>query len=268
MSLYTNRSIVSLLNMTREMFRKGIENSRVVKTAALLLYSGVSPSCIDREIVLSSVKTQKEDGGYIGNSDTMFNAIFLSHYPDYREHAEKALSWIQDNSDENGGWGRTQRDTHRIPVTGLLLCLCPQLSQPKHLQWLERTWEGEPNSLTYKAAYTLAAFAKNHYEPQSKSIVSNTVDWLVSQQESSGGFAPWKKHPVGADIVNTSIATLGLLAYADKSLEASIVGAYRYMRDTQLPSGIWAFHEIEDGASWGLYAMTQVESFFGDSNVG
>jgi hypothetical protein len=34
------------------------------------------------------------------------------------------------------------------------------------------------------------------------------------------------------------------------------------MKNTQLPSGIWPYHEIEDGASWGLYAMSKVEEFF------
>jgi len=267
MSFYTNRSIISLLNMTREMHRKGIENSRIIKTAALLLMSGVSPSCITADIIKESIDKQCKDGGYIGNSDTAFNAVFLSYYPQYTECYEKALIWIQNNSAKNGGWGRTQRDMCRIPVTGLLLYLLPQLSVQKHLQWLERTWAGEPNSLTYKAAYTLAAFAKNNYEPQDKSIIGDTIDWLVSQQESNGGFAPWKNHPVGTNILYTSIATLGLLAYGEYSLESQILNAYRYMQESQLPSGIWAFHEIEDGASWGLYTMTQVEEFFGNENL-
>jgi len=70
MSLYTNRSIVSLLNMIKEMCRKGIENSRIIKTSCLTLLSGVSPSCIPTEVVQCSVNNQRDDGGYIGNSDT------------------------------------------------------------------------------------------------------------------------------------------------------------------------------------------------------
>jgi len=267
MSLYTNRSIISLLNMLQEMNRKGIENSRIIKTAALLLLSGVAPSCIDKDIVQMSVRSQRQDGGYIGNSDTALNALFLSFYPQYSEQVKRGIEWVQNNSDETGGWGRTQRDMRRIPVTGLLLYFLPQLAEPKHLQWLERTWAGEPNSLTYKAAYTLATFAKNNYEPQDKNIIGNTLDWLISQQEENGGFAPWKSHPVGTDIFYTSVATLGLLAYGKHRNEERILKAYRYMRETQLPSGIWAYHEIEDGASWGLYAMTQVETFFGDENL-
>jgi len=267
MSIYTNRSIVSLLNMTQEMLRKGIENSRIIKTACLTLLSGVSPSCISSEIVRCSVESQREDGGYIGNSDTMFNALFLSHYPEHYSKVEKALSWIQGNSTKNGGWGRTQRDMPRIPVTGLLLYFCPSLAMPKHLQWLEKTWTSEQNSLTYKAAYALAAFEKKRYEPQDKSIIANTVDWLISQQEINGGFAPWKGHPVGANILYTSVATLGLLAYGKNMLENQILRAYRYMRDTQLSSGIWAYHEIEDGTSWGLYAMTRIEEFFNSEDL-
>lgn len=264
MTLYTNRSIVSLLNMTAEMYRKGIENSRIIKTACLILRSGVSPSCISPEIIQYSVENQREDGGYIGNGDTMFNALFLSHYFEFKSLAERALTWIQNNANENGGWGRTQRDISRIPVTGLLLYFCPQLARPKHLHWLEKTWKNEPNSLTYKAAYALAAFEKNMYKPKDKNVIANMTDWLSTQQESDGGFAPWKNHPVGTDIVCTSIATLGLLAYGKEMYRDNIFAAYRYMKDTQLPSGIWAYHEIEDGASWGLYAMTQIEECFGD----
>jgi hypothetical protein len=253
--------------MTKEMCRKGIENSRIIKTSCLTLLSGVSPSCIPTEVVQCSVNNQRDDGGYIGTSDTMFNALFLSHYCEFQPHAAKAFDWIQNNADKNGGWGRTQRDMSRIPVTGLLLYFSPQLVQPKHLLWLEKTWKNEPNSLTYKAAYTLAAFSKNFYEPQDKTIITNTIEWLSSQQEPNGSFAPWKNHPVGADIICTSIATLGLLAYVRERDRDTILAAYHYMKNTQLPSGIWPYHEIEDGTSWGLYAMTRVEEYFGSEDL-
>jgi len=85
------------------------------------------------------------------------------------------------------------------------------------------------------------------------------MDWLASQQEENGGFAPWRRHPVGANIYCTAIAVLGLLSYWKKMYFDQIIGAYEYMKMTQLNSGIWPYHEIEDGSSWGLYAMTCVE---------
>ena len=46
MSVYANRAILSLLNMTKEMFRKNIEIRRITKTSAMLIMSGLSPQDI------------------------------------------------------------------------------------------------------------------------------------------------------------------------------------------------------------------------------
>jgi hypothetical protein len=261
MSLVGNKATLALVHMTREMFRKKIELGRIVKTSALLILSGVSPNCIDDRIVKACVKSQFADGGFIGNTDTIWSICLLRQYQTFDQQINSAIAWLQSNSDENGGFGRTKRDMHRIPVTGLALYLLPQLAQEKHLRWLERTWADEINSLTYKAAYTLMAFKKNNYMPYDKTMIDNTIDWLAGQQEENGGFAPWLKHPAEPDIYCTAIGTLGLLSYGSARYFGEIHKAYRYMKNTQLPSGIWPYHEIEDGASWGLYAMSRVEEF-------
>jgi hypothetical protein len=252
------------MHMTKEMFRKGIELSRIVKTSALLTLSGVTPDCIDERIVQTCIESQAEDGGFVGNTDTIWSICLLHQYAIYTRQVHSALRWIQSNSDEQGGFGRTKRDMHRIPVTGLALYLLPQLTQKKHLCWLERTWSQEINSLTYKAAYTLMAFSKNNFLPENKALIDDTIKWLVSQQEDNGGFAPWHKHPVGSNIYCTAIGLLGLLSYGKAQYRLEILKAYDYMKNTQLPSGIWPYHEIEDGTSWGLYAMSKVEEYLGD----
>ena len=200
MSLYTNKVTLSLVRITREMFRKNIELSRIVKTSALLTLSGVPPNCIDENIVKSCAENQFDDGGFAGNTDTIWSICLLRQYPVYTRQTNAAMEWLEGNSGENGGFGRTKRDMHRIPVTGLALYLLPQLAQEKHLKWLETAWTSEINSLTYKAAYTLMAFNKNNYMPQDKKLIDRTIDWLVSQQEDNGGFAPWLKHPVVPNI--------------------------------------------------------------------
>jgi prenyltransferase beta subunit len=263
MSLYTNKTTLSLVRMTREMFRKNIELSRIVKTSDLLILSGVSPNCIDENIVKSCVESQFDDGGFTGNTDTIWSICLLQQYPAYTRQANAAIEWLKTNSDEKGGFGRTKRDMPRIPVTGLALYLLPHLAQEKHLKWLEAAWTSEINSLTYKAAYTLMAFNKNSYMPHDKTLIDSTIDWLANQQEDNGGFAPWLKHPAGSNIYCTAIAALGLLSYGTERCFRQIHRAYRYMQNTQLPSGIWPYHEIEDGASWGLYAMSKVEEVFG-----
>lgn len=264
MSIYTNRAVISLRNMTNEMNRKNIEISRITKTAALLLMSGLSSKNISSEILQKCVESQHQDGGFVGNSDTIWNICLLNKFEQYRSNADKALEWLTANSNPEGGFGRSKRDMCRIPVTGLALYLLPQIAEKRHLEWLENNWLLEANSLTYKAAFTLLAFHTNNYMPNCGNLINDNMQWLAAQQEENGGFAPWRNHPVGANIYCTAIAVLGLLSYGKDIYAEKIRKAYEYMKITQLISGIWPCHEIEDGSSWGLYAMTKIEEIYGD----
>ena len=152
MSVSVNRATVSLLNM------KGIEISRITKTAALLLMSGLSKQDINTEIIKSCLNTQRADGGFVGNTDTIWNCKLLEFYPEYQEQRRAAIRWLVQGNGEEPGFGRSKRDMHRIPVTGLALYLLPELRNCETMEWLENLWSSEKNSLTYKAAYTALAF--------------------------------------------------------------------------------------------------------------
>ena len=262
MSKYENRATMSLLNMCNEMFKKNIEICRITKTCTLLLMSGLSPHDIPLKIIEKCLTSQKDDGGFIGNTDTLWNIKFLEFYPQYEKERQRAIKWfIADNGDE-GGFGRSKRDMHRIPVTGLALYLLPEIANMRNLKWLEDTWRSELNSLTYKAAYTILAFNKNQYVPKGNNrLICETADWLSTQQEISGGFAPWLGHPVGENVYCTAVALLALISMREAGYRNTIEKAYNYLCKTQLKSGIWAYHEIEDGASWGLYALSQAENY-------
>lgn len=262
MSTYANRAMVSLLNMTREMLRKDIEISRITKTSALLLMSGLSRSDIDARIVDCCLRSQKADGGFIGNTDTLWNIKLLEYFPEYRTQRERAVQWLSQGNGSEPGFGRGKRDMHRIPVTGLALFLLPQLGSRENLDWLEATWLSEKNSLTYKAAYTLLAFHQCGYTPvRQPSLMHDTVDWLISQQQESGGFAPWHDHPVGENVYCTAVAMLGIMSDSTCAHRDTIERACKYLCSTQLRSGIWPYHEIEDGSAWGLFALTQAEIY-------
>ena len=262
MSKYENRATMSLLNMCNEMFRKNIEIRRITKTCALLLMSGLSPHDIPKKIIDKCLESQKDDGGFIGNTDTLWNIKFLEFYPQYEIERNRAIQWLVSDNGDEGGFGRSKRDMHRIPVTGLALYLLPEIAIEKNLKWLEATWSSELNSLTYKAAYTILSFNKNHYVPKANNrLICETADWLNTQQEASGGFAPWLSHPVGENVYCTAVALLALISMHEDGYRDSIERAYNYLCKTQLRSGIWAYHEIEDGASWGLYALSQAEKY-------
>lgn len=246
--------------MVAEMNGKKIELKRITKTAALLIMSGMSPNSIPQPVVTRCLEEQHDDGGWAGVADTFWNVVFLQQIEAnrYSEAIEKGLRYLQAHKTPEGLWGRSRRDISRIPVAGALLYLLPELATPDTLASLERLWISEKNSLTYKAAYTLMAFRRNAYEPWTEGLIDETVRWLADNQRDDGGFAPWKSHPVDTDVFCTSIALLGLLQYPKKVEPAVFEKGFHWLVSRQLPSGIWRFHEIEDGASWGLYAMTQL----------
>ena len=261
MSIYANKATLSLLNMTHEMYRKNIEIRRITKTCAMLMMSGLSKNDISKEIVNSCLVSQNPDGGFIGNSDTIWNIKFLEFFPEYSKERSKAISWLTKNNGNIPGYGRSKRDIHRIPVTGLALYLLPEITDIQTLEWLEDTWQAEQNSLTYKAAYTVLAFIKNDYRTKRENLISDTCSWLISQQQTNGGFAPWYNHPVGENVYCTSVAILALIAANSSDYDDSIIRGYQYLCSSQLQSGIWSYHEIEDGASWGLLALTEAETY-------
>ena len=262
MSKYENRATMSLLNMCNEMFRKNIEIRRITKTCALLLMSGLSSHDIPSKIIDKCLASQKDDGGFIGNTDTLWNIKFLEFYPQYEMERKRAIKWLVSGNGDEEGFGRSKRDMHRIPVTGLALYLLPEIATEKNLEWLEKTWSSELNSLTYKAAYSILAFNQNNYKPTTNdNLIHETAIWLCKQQEVSGGFAPWLNHPVGENVYCTAVALVALISMQDDAYRETIKRGYEYLCRTQLKSGIWAYHEIEDGASWGLFALTQAEKY-------
>ena len=262
------KATTSLRAMLKEMLAKELELRRITKTASLLLMSGLSPSSIPKRIIDRCKNEQNEDGGWVAITDTIWNVVFLSLYDKntHQEIIDNGINYLEANTNKSGLWGRSSRDMSRIPVSGLLLDMIPQLQKQCYLQKLEELWQSEINSLTYKAAYTLMAFSSSEYVPQDSKIIIDTVSWLSMNQRKDGSFAPWKEHPVASDVFCTSIAILGLLRHKDIVPVYLFKNTLKWLEDNQLKNGIWAFHEIEDGASWGLYALKMLNEYLGTVN--
>jgi hypothetical protein len=250
----------ALRNMIAEMNRKDLELKRITKTASLLLLSGLSANSIPREIARRCAAEQRQDGGWVGVVDSGWNAFFLKSLDSeaYGESIGKALDFIRSQVNEQGLWGRSPRDISRIPVSGILMYLFPGLAEPQPLLLLEQLWISEKNSITYKAAYTLMAFKRARYRPQTGTLIEETVDWLAANQLQDGGFSPWKGHPLDADVFCTAVAALGLRQYPNLAAPEVLRRAAGWLDRNRLENGIWKYHEIEDGASWGLYALSQL----------
>ena len=254
------KTVISLSNMIREMNRKGIDLKRITKTASLLICSGLSTNSIPAGITRRCLTEQREDGGWVSIADTMWNAYFLQliGLQQYKQQIEKAKTFLLTQINDHGLWGRSPRDISRIPITGILFYFFPDLTNNDRLLLLEKLWESEKNSLTYKAAYILMAFKATRYTPEDKTLTGDTVEWLMENQRPDGSFAPWKTHPAASDVFCTSVAVLGLLQYKESVLPETFEKSYNWLLSNRLPNGIWPFHEIEDGASWALYALTQL----------
>ena len=258
------RSIISLSQIARDFFTKGIELERICRTAMLLKESGVNPDTVlYRKLAEKCIDMQRNDGGWTDVVETMWCTAFLNLFDEFSDPADKALKWLKGQKDKDGGWGKSKRDLPRIPVTGLLLHMLPQLSSDRDLKWLENKWNQEQElepCLTYKAAFALMAFNRNDYHPEKQDFITKTVHWLTGQQNDDGGWGPWKGHPVGSDPWCTGISLMGLLQYPDKTPQKVFLKAMKWLREKQLPNGLWPCHYIEEGSSWAIYAMVSVYS--------
>lgn len=254
------KTIASLKNMIIEMNEKEIELKRITKTSALLLMSGVSRNSIPQNIISRCLSQQNQDGGWVSIVDTMWNIFFLRQLDEktFNSNIDRGLDFISTQRNSDGLWGRSKRDISRIPVTGILLNLLPELADKNSLWLLENLWQSEKNSLTYKAAYILMAFRSNNYVSEDKRLIYDTVEWLTKNQREDGGYSPWKEHPVDSDVYCTSLATIGLLQYSELVEPQVFENAFNWLLNNQLNNGIWKFHEIEDGASWGLFALLEI----------
>ncbi len=263
------RAVGSLRAMVKEMNRKKLDVNRITKTAYILVSIGISTNSIPQEVTTRCLDEQHEDGGWVSVVDTMWNVSFLKilGQDKYGSHVAKGIEFLRKQANGDDLWGRSARDRSRIPVTGMMMFLLPELATKERLSNLEALWISEQNSLTYKAAYTLMCFRRCRYTPQQRDLIEQTVAWLSANQRPDGSYAPWKDHPVPSDIFCTSVSSFGLLQYPHLVSFSCFRSALEWIRQTQLPQGIWPFHEIEDGASWGIWALSELAKFVAQTGV-
>lgn len=258
--LALQRGITSLLQTTNNFLQKEVELTRICRLATLLINSGINPNAfLFKKIAERCIANQKNDGGWADVPETMWCTCFLNLQIDYNDHVEKALKWLNSQSPDGQGWGNSSRDSSRITVTGMMLYFLPQLSFKSHLKWLENEWKKERQNepcLGYKAAFTLMAFWKNSYKPDDKEIIPETIRWLIGQQNEDGGWAPWKGHPVGSDPWCTGICLVSLIQYPEEFPGTALWNGMGWIKEKQLPNGLWPYHYIDDGSAWAQYALT------------
>ena len=259
------RGVIALFLVLREYLGKQIELERIARVAVLLMRSGVNQNnSIFQEIAKRCLAEQKDDGGWIGVEDSIWCIAFLKDFEGYSQAYKSGLDWLKGQMLGEGGWGKTKRDIGRIPITGVLFYLLPDLSNVDSLRWLESEWKREFSlnpKLTYKGAFTLMAFKGNDYQFIDSHLFNDTLNWLISQQNEDYGWGCCQGHPVGSTPFCTGVAITGLLQYPDKIDPNVIANGLKWIEENQLEEGLWPDHYIEEGSVWAFYALIEGYKF-------
>jgi len=255
------KGLAAILLTLKQYLENEIELERIIRVAVLLMKTGVNQNnSIFQKIVKRCLAEQKNDGGWIGVEDSVWCAAFLKEFEEYSQEYKCGLNWLKNQKLENGGWGKTKRDIGRIPITGILLHLLPELSNNNSLKWIENEWKKEFSynpKLTYKGAFTLMTSKSNNYQFDDSDLLKNTIDWLQSQQNEDYGWGPCKGQPIGSTPFCTGVAMIGLLQYPDGINQTMISNGLNWIENKQLENGLWPDHYIEEGSIWSLYALTE-----------
>lgn len=255
------KGLAALFLVLRQYLKKQIELERIVRVAVLLMRSGVNRnSSIFQEIAKRCLAEQKDDGGWIGVEDSIWCLAFLKDFEECSQAYKNGLDWLRGQRLKNGEWGKTKRDIGRIPITGILLYLLPELSNEDSLRWLESKWTREFGlnpKLTYKSAFTLMAFKRNNYQSIDSQLLNDTLDWLISQQNEDCGWGYCQGQPVGSTPFCTGVAITGLLQYPDRIDQDVITKGLKWIEKKQLEDGLWPDHYIEEGSAWMLFALVE-----------
>jgi len=214
-----------------------------------------------RIIIELLLQQQQPDGGWSEPEETAW-AIRIAEPILGRQSPPilSAFQWLNAVRHPAGGWGRHSRDKARIPITGLLLHLLPEVSDEKAINWLKNEWgqdfEGDTR-LTYKGAFFLLGLSASGVAIGDCPLIKETCSFLHAEQNDDGGFGPWKDHPIGSDPWSTGIVLLGLLSYPDLTDRSVVERAVKWLTENQLPNGLWAYHYIEEGSAYAYWGLVE-----------
>jgi len=261
-NLLSKNTVPSLTKHLEGGLDKYLEVLRIARIGTCLLLTGGHQN--NRVIVKSAhsiLGVQQKDGGWINTEETIWCLAFLKRAGQSTEkYFKSGLLWLQIQRHHDGGWGKTIRDIPRIPVTGLLLQLLPELSDSKAVSWLKDVWEKDFKSdtrLTYKGGFFLLGLSASGISANDCPLIKETYTYLFEEQNENGGFGPWKDHPIGSDPWSTGIVLLGLLSYPELAKRSVIEKTVKWLAETQLPNGLWPCHYIEEGSAYAYWGLVE-----------
>ena len=223
---------------------------------SVILAKGILTSEKLRNCLVKYVEqTAQPQGGWADPEETAWSLAVLCQAN--REGTQLVLegnNWLASVRRPGGGWGRHARDQVRIPTTALVFTLVPSVATDADQAWVRQAWEKDLNSpvhLSYKGGfYLLTVDSKNSGEVHP--LVLRTITYLAEDQNDDGGFGPWRDHPIGSDPWSTGVVLWGLSKWIDYVDPVVIEKALGWLERTQLPSGYWPYHFLDEGTSYAL----------------
>jgi len=230
-----------------------IEPVRPARTICALSFAGVNssgPPFVETAAKLTQL--QHRDGGWSDSEETAWATAAIRLFRGQDDFTvQAAIQWLRGIRRPSGGWGRHPRDQARIPTTALVSALVPEVVRLEDTAWLAGEWQQDfdsPVRLSYKAGFYLLATTQG----QEDQLVAETISHLARDQNDDGGFAPWRGHPIGSDPWSTGVVLWGLSRWSDLVDHKVFEKALDWLRASQLPSGYWAYHYLDDGTSLAL----------------
>lgn len=238
-----------------------LEPIRLARAGYALLTSGCSVKGYfpGHSVSAYLISSQRKDGGWADVEETLWCLGYLSAFGKrYCKEAANGKKWLSSVRLPCGAWGKSSRDQPRIPITALAATLTPETISNTTLNWLAQQWEVDLNGttqLTYKGAYFLLASAHTeaHYD---NSLINNTIEYLIKEQQGDGSYGPWKGHPVGSDPWITGVVLWGLSRVQEKVPKKTIEKALSWLESKQLDNGLWPYHYLDDGTAMALLGIS------------
>lgn len=255
-SIQFNKAVKILSEFTDVAACKNIEVVRIARACSSLVFSGALFNADYKEKLLQYIiSTQYRDGGWADPEETAWAATIVSQINGCNESSVlAAIQWLKSNRLSDGGWGKHPRERARIPITALVLTLLPEAGSDEDYEWVAQAWAKDlagPVQLSYKAGFYLLVASHASIQGDSE-LIDRTIRHLINDQNVDGGFAPWKNHPIGSDPWSTGVVLWGLSKWIDRVDPAVIERVLHWLEVTQLPSGYWPYHYLDEGTSYAL----------------
>ncbi|MFZ2634332.1 MAG: prenyltransferase/squalene oxidase repeat-containing protein [Desulfosalsimonadaceae bacterium] len=248
-----SNAVSALMGFANEALHRKQESIRIARVVFSLLKVGCTSHTLIFQLLADQLeRSQYKDGGWSDPEETVWA---LSVIRSVRENnppgIDSARKWLHSMRKNLGGWGYNNRDQARIPTTSLIAAIEPDILKPQDFDWLLNEWRKDfagPVRLSYKAGFFLLMMPSGRDDE----LVCQTISHLADDQNDDGGFAPWKGHPICSDPWSTGVVLWGLSRWGSLVERTVLERALEWLQKTQLPSGYWRYHYLDDGTSLAL----------------